>query len=115
MSFELGLKRCLGRTELYDRVLQRFLATRTGDPEQIRAALAQGDLRHASRLAHSQISTAGAIGAENLSRTARLLEEACEKGASQHAATLLESLTRQLTAVAREVEQYLAAAGSRDQ
>ncbi|MFK4707633.1 CheY-like chemotaxis protein [Roseateles asaccharophilus] len=40
MCFEDGLRRCLGRTDLYDRIARRFLDTRPGDAQRARAALA---------------------------------------------------------------------------
>jgi signal transduction histidine kinase/DNA-binding response OmpR family regulator len=76
VSFSLGLSRCLGRHDLHRRVLQRFVDTRAQDAVLLREAKAAGDAAALLRLAHTMISTAGAIGASELARVSTRLQEA---------------------------------------
>jgi len=80
VSFELGLSRCLGRRDLYLRVLRRFLDTRRDDADDLRAAHARGDKETIQHLAHSTISTAGTIGATQLSEIATHMQESVSAG-----------------------------------
>ncbi len=75
VDFRLGLHRCLGRHDLYARVLQRFAQTRTGDASALQQALEAGERDAARLIVHSMASTAGAIGAETLAGHARALEQ----------------------------------------
>jgi signal transduction histidine kinase/DNA-binding response OmpR family regulator/HPt (histidine-containing phosphotransfer) domain-containing protein len=90
VALDLGLKRCLGRQELYRKIVKRFRERRAQDPAVIRAALTQGDIDVAARIAHSMVSTAGTIGAERLSELARQLQEALDSGNSGHWNPLLD-------------------------
>jgi CheY-like chemotaxis protein len=107
ISFELGLQRCMGRTELYGRVLQRFKETRFGDPKALRAAWADNDLQRIADIAHSEISTAGAIGAQGLSEAARVLKGALDEGAAHRLPGLLDAFAHQHALVAVDLERYL--------
>ena len=78
VSFALGLRRCLGRSELYEKVLESYRETRADDPAAVRDALARGDHEGAAQIAHSAVSTAGTIGAERLSVAARHLQLAID-------------------------------------
>jgi two-component system sensor histidine kinase/response regulator len=106
VSFELGLHRCLGRHELYERILGRFLATRLDDARDIRAALDAGDGDRAAGIAHSIISTAGTIGAEGLSDAARALQLAIEAGEHERLNALVEVFTRRHAQVTEELKSY---------
>ena len=67
VDFELGLRRCLGRPELYQKILGRYLkqraATRQRDPH---ARWSAGELEAGARAAHTLMSTASMIGAPAL-------------------------------------------------
>jgi HPt (histidine-containing phosphotransfer) domain-containing protein len=76
ISFESGLSRCLGRVELYHRVLSRFLEMRQSDSARIALALAQKDPATVAQIAHDVVATAGAIGADALSAAAAELQRA---------------------------------------
>ncbi len=78
VSWELGLHRCLGRKELHQRILERFLATRAEDADRVLAALREGDAMAAELIAHTMVSTAGTIGADGLSAAARALQQALQ-------------------------------------
>ncbi|MBC7994158.1 MAG: response regulator, partial [Rhizobacter sp.] len=78
ISFELGLKGCLGRTELYDRILRRFVEARADDAAQVQACLASNDGEQIAAIAHTMVSNAGTIGALALSDAARQLQQAVD-------------------------------------
>ncbi|KQQ67812.1 diguanylate cyclase [Pseudomonas sp. Leaf127] len=75
-----GLSTCMGRRDLYLRLLRKFRDTQTGFPEQFQAALADPDASAASRLAHNLRGTAGNIGAKAVAQAAGALEGACKAG-----------------------------------
>ena len=89
VAIDEGLRRCLGRTDLYDRIVSRFLSSRLHDPQQLRVALAQGDIARIASLAHTVVATAGTLGAGHLSQVARHLQAAALDGS---APTLLNRL-----------------------
>jgi two-component system sensor histidine kinase/response regulator len=108
VSFELGLQRCMGRVELYEKILGRFLATRLDDARDIRDALAAHDLDRAASIAHSIISTAGTIGAEALSDAARALQLAIDAGEAERLPALVETFAQRHAVVAEELHSYFA-------
>ena len=87
LSLEIGLRRCMGRTDLYRRIAQRFVETRGALPQDLAAHLAAGQSAEAVRVAHTLISSAGTLGAERLSALARTLQNSLEAGdaAATHA------------------------------
>jgi two-component system, sensor histidine kinase and response regulator len=107
VSFSLGLSRCLGRIELYHKILQRFVATRAQDVELMRSALDEGRHDAVAQLAHSVVSTAGTIGAEGLSSTARELEVAIDGGDLELCPVLVERFGRLHRRVLDEVQRHL--------
>jgi CheY-like chemotaxis protein len=74
MAFDVGLRRCLGRRELYERLLRRYLEANAGTGAALRQALLRGETGLAASTAHSVVSTAGTVGAEVLAEAARALE-----------------------------------------
>ncbi|RZI84593.1 MAG: response regulator [Rubrivivax sp.] len=115
VSLELGLQRCMGREDLYVRIVQRFLDTRGDDPAAIKAAVLAGDLDAAAQLAHQVISTAGTIGAEALSEAGRTLQLAIEAGEASRWPGLLAAFTTQHGVVTAALRAYLLGAGLRPQ
>ncbi len=109
ISFELGLKHCMGRTDLYARVLQRFLDTHSDDSQRLREAVDAGDRKRAAMIAHTQISAAGSIGATGLSEAARALQEIFATEGSLPRPEIIEVFARQLSAVLADVRRYLGA------
>ncbi len=108
VSVELGLRRCMGIAELYATVVRRYLDSRSRPAEDIRAAIDAGDLAAAARVAHSLISTAGALGAMRLSETARALQVAIDADDAERRHALMQTLEAEQVAVRRELEAYLA-------
>ena len=108
ISFELGLQRCLGRVELYEKVLKRFAANQADDAARIASALESGEPGTASALAHNLVSTAGVIGAEGLSHAARALQIAIKSGDAEHWPALLADLAQQHAAASAQLAAYFA-------
>jgi len=88
VSLALGLERCLGREDLYLRVVNRFLANSAHLGADIAQALGENDRAAAARHAHSLISTAGTLGAMPLSQAARSLYSALAEAQGDAAAPL---------------------------
>ena len=80
VAIEEGLQRCLGRTDLYDRIVSRFLSSRLHDPQHLRAALAREDIAQIAAIAHTAVATAGTLGARHLSEVSRQLQIAALDG-----------------------------------
>jgi two-component system sensor histidine kinase/response regulator len=72
----LGLKRVLGKKQLYISMLRKFVASQSGVPAQIETALDVDDWNTAQRLAHTLKGVAGSIGAGALQAEAGKLEAA---------------------------------------
>jgi HPt (histidine-containing phosphotransfer) domain-containing protein len=69
-----------GVFSIFRKALVVFLQIKPGTAEEIRLALTQGAHDRAAILAHTMISAAGAIGAENLTALSRNLEQAIQAG-----------------------------------
>ena len=108
ISFELGLQRCMSRRDLYERVLQRFKETRADDVHELRAAVAAHDAKRVGAIAHSEVSTAGAIGADALAAAAGALETAAGEGAMQELPALVEVFAQHHALALADLERYLA-------
>ncbi len=107
VSFDLGLQRCAGKRELYERLMRRFLGSEDASSAEIQAGIAAGDFVRAASLAHSLISTAGLLGATTLSDLARELEASLGAGEFDRSALLAEKLVRLHDLVKREFRGYL--------
>ena len=104
-----GLARCMGKPELYQRLLQGFCASETGVADRLSAALAQGRTADAARLAHDLKGLAGTVGAHRLKLSAQALEVGI--GAQQDDATraALAQVTTDLAAVLDQIDTRLEA------
>ncbi len=78
-----GLRMALGRPTLYLSLLGKFIDRQKDFASTVRAAFAQGDLKTASRLAHTLKGIAGQVGARALVPPAERLELALEQGAEK--------------------------------
>ena len=104
----LGLRRCLGRPELYEKILGRYLKQRAATGNEVRAALEAGELEAGARAAHTLVSTASMLGAPALADLARELHDAIDLGAAERWAGLLDRLDAMQHDVDAAVSQYLA-------
>ncbi len=100
----LGLRRCLGRPELYEKILGRYLKQRAATGNEVRTALEAGELEAGARAAHTLVSTAAMIGAPALAELARELHDAIDLGAPERWRGLLD----RMDAMQREVDAVLA-------
>jgi two-component system sensor histidine kinase/response regulator len=107
LSIDAGLARCLGRVDLHERILRRYLETRADEPARIRQALDARDLERARGLAHGLISTAGTMGADALSELARTLEQAIDERAAARWPSLVDALDAQHRGVVAAVRAHL--------
>ncbi|MBC9249526.1 histidine kinase [Pseudomonas alcaligenes] len=109
-----GLRRVLGKPELYQRLLGKFAASQADFPTQLRAALAGGSLESAERLAHSLKGLAGNLGANDLATQAAALESAIKDARHDELAALLgeleATLARLLAAIAAQFPAHAEAA-----
>ncbi len=107
VSFELGLHCCMGRPDLYLRIVRRFLETRHDDARLLQEALACGDRGSALRIAHSLVSTAGLVGAEPLAAAARQLYVAVTAGEPASLPARLAAFEHEHTRVLLALQAHL--------
>jgi len=108
VSFELGLRQCLGNSDLYSDIIHRFLEKFTDEPAKAQAALAGNDLRRCAEIAHSMISTAGILGAAPLCAAARALEVGIAQGERERLPQLVQSFAKCHAEVLAELRAYVA-------
>jgi two-component system sensor histidine kinase/response regulator len=110
VSFELGLHRCMGRRDLYARILRCFVDTHGDDAVQLCQALAGDDRARIERLAHSLVSTAGVIGADGLAELARALHVALSDGGPVSTPAQAEEFAQEHARVMDAVRTHLGTA-----
>lgn len=94
-----GLRRVLGKRELYQRLLGKFASSQSTFPAQLRGALASGETEHAERLAHSLKGLAGNLGAADLAAQAANLESALKDARHEELEAMLAELEQSLGAL----------------
>jgi two-component system sensor histidine kinase/response regulator len=96
----LGLRRVLGKRELYLLMLNQFIASQRSVPDRIANLLAANDLAVAERLAHTLKGLAGNIGALPLQQSSGQLEAGLRKREPKDRLNvLLADTSRQLSAL----------------
>jgi signal transduction histidine kinase/CheY-like chemotaxis protein len=83
-----GLRRLAGNRRLYRDLLEQFVAKESGAAAQISAALENGDLKLAERIAHTVKGIAGNLGITEVQSEAQKLEKAIREGQDSVAALL---------------------------
>ncbi|OGB72616.1 MAG: hypothetical protein A2486_09500 [Burkholderiales bacterium RIFOXYC12_FULL_65_23] len=112
----LGLARTAGKTALYRRLLEKFVAVERDAIDQVRAALDASDAVAAERAAHTLKGTAGSIGATALQDKAAALEQALHERVSPAALEpLLQACSAQLEPLVSALASWLAASQATDQ
>ena len=96
-----GLATCMGKVELYLRLLRKFRSSQSAFRAEFLVARGDGDPSAATRLAHTLRGTAGNIGAKVVANAATALEQACLTGATE------EVLADRLVAVERCLDPVL--------
>ncbi len=107
LSWEAGLASFSGNVALYEKMLGRFLILKPETAEEIRSALALGEMETASRHAHSMIAVAGTIGATQLSNLSRDLQNAIQDGPPESVFPLLRRFEALLAAVVEGLKTHL--------
>ncbi|MDA8485404.1 response regulator [Pseudomonas resinovorans] len=98
-----GLATCMGKRDLYLRLLRKFHASQLRFSEQFQQASASDDPTAPTRLAHTLRGTAGNIGAGTVAQAAAALEQACLAGEAS------EEIQARLLEVERVLAPLLAA------
>jgi CheY-like chemotaxis protein/nitrogen-specific signal transduction histidine kinase/HPt (histidine-containing phosphotransfer) domain-containing protein len=106
VSFELGLHRCMGRRDLYGRVLRSFVECHGDQAQRLHEALQRHETAAAARMAHTLVATAGAIGAESLATAARALEQALIDSRQSGLSGLLAAFTNEHAAVMKALHAH---------
>jgi two-component system, sensor histidine kinase and response regulator len=103
-----GLRRVLGRKDLYLSLLHKFSTSQAEVLPQLQAALASGDRPLAERLLHTFKGVAGNLGAVRLEKGAEELEFAIHAGQSANLVQdQLATLTQDLNALVQALQHYL--------
>jgi two-component system sensor histidine kinase/response regulator len=107
VSFALGLHRCMGRRDLYTRVLRQFVESHGADATGLRQALQRDQMALAARLAHTLLSAAGAIGAEALVAATSALQPALAPDPGPSLPELLQAFEHEHARVMAELHAHL--------
>lgn len=93
-----AVRQLSGRWDLYRQFIRLFVQEYRDFGKELESALAQEDRKSALRLAHTLKGAAGAVGAEDLQRASRNLEQALGTGSDcgREREALLEELERVL-------------------
>jgi len=103
-----GLRRVIGKRELYLSLLNKFVATQENVVEEIRTALQSQNYVVAERLAHTLKGLSGNIGAPTLQELAGQLEKLIREHQSAEAvAKQLETVSYKLSAMVSELKAQL--------
>ncbi|MBC9249740.1 diguanylate cyclase [Pseudomonas alcaligenes] len=99
-----GLATCMGKAELYLRLLRKFRASQADFAAAFQAARSDAEASAAARVAHTLRGTAGNLGARELASAAAALEQACQAGAESAIASCLAQVERCLAPVLAGLE-----------
>ena len=99
LDTEVGLARVAGNRKLYRSILVKFVQNQAGAAKEIQAALEQGQMELAERIAHTAKGVSGNIAAESLHRAAANLDNALKEGDLDRAAELLPVFALELKMV----------------
>ncbi len=105
-----GLRAVNGRVAVYRRVLGTFVADIEASRQNLRTALAAGDVSALGHLAHRARGAASTVGTQALYAQALALEQACHDGADAMACTgLVDRLDVAWIEAGAAIQLYLAA------
>ncbi len=108
LGVEQGLKRVLGRNDLYVKLVRRVLAHRCDVPLRLRNAIGSGDLQAAHLLLHTTRSIMGTLGATGLEDRCIALETQLTIDVTDE--SMLTSFEEEYTALIETIKQRLALA-----
>jgi signal transduction histidine kinase/DNA-binding NarL/FixJ family response regulator len=108
LDYQAFLKRCLGQSQLAEKILAKFLARLSRDVAEMALALRRGDLVAVSGLAHQLKGAAGNVAAEPLYAITVELESFGKSGDAAAAAACLDRLRAEADRVLIEASQVVA-------
>lgn len=110
LEVDEALERLGRNTNLYERILTKFISNHANEVDGIRDALAKGDSPEALLLAHTLKGVAANIGAKLLGETAEALQAALQQGATTNRLeALLLTAEERLERVNQAIRAYLEA------
>lgn len=113
VSISRGLHNCLGKEDLYVRIVRHFLEERANMVPRFRAWIGSGDYESAGSASHTLITTAATIGALRLSGLARAFNTlVAEKAPGAQFSSVLDALEAEGSRVLAELRQYLVQHGA---
>jgi CheY-like chemotaxis protein len=104
-----GLARCMGKHDLYRRVLRGFRTSNARFAVELRKALAASHWDDARRAAHDLRGLAGTIGARTLQESAAALHDAVTARERETALAQLTVVDRHLEGVLQEIDDLVPA------
>lgn len=108
VDFVDGLHRCLGREELHVKIISRFIENDAEHLTEVQRALTARDWNALVLMAHKSTSSAGTLGARQLSKLARQLETtALEAQGVETIEAAAESYAAEHERVMAELRHYL--------
>ncbi|WP_018605613.1 response regulator [Uliginosibacterium gangwonense] len=109
INVEVGLRFCNDSPDFFQKMLEKFLVSRTGQIEALQALLKAGDHASGIRVAHTLKSVAATLGAEQLAAAAIALEVVLTRGEAY--ATELERLVSEMDLVLNGLRAWMARSG----
>ena len=109
IDIDAGLARMNGSQELYTTVLKQFFQDHSTDDQIIARAISQNDIPLAQRTAHTLKGVSGGIGAKALHDSAQNVETAIKDDQLDRLEPFMESLTRELSLVVKDLEEKIMA------
>ena len=106
-----GVRRLMGNSALYTRLLRSFAGEHAGDAEQIRAAVGRGDLAGARAVAHKLKGVAGNLSAKEVSASAARVDAILRDGGHAALAAQLDELHGSLQVVNASISSLRGLAG----
>jgi signal transduction histidine kinase/CheY-like chemotaxis protein/HPt (histidine-containing phosphotransfer) domain-containing protein len=108
-----GLRRCLGRQDIFEKVIHRFLTAHTTLGREMQEALGRQDSTRVRFIAHSMSSTAAIIGAATLAQLARIIEDQvlAGNGDAEQLGTSIAAFSAELDIVSAQLREYAASTG----
>ena len=108
LDIQAGLARVVGNSRLFVNLLRRFSKSQKDATDRILAALEQGDILSARRIAHTLKGVSGNLGALKIEAAAGELEVAIEHGsATPLNISLIEKLSRMMKLTVGNIESAL--------
>jgi HPt (histidine-containing phosphotransfer) domain-containing protein len=93
------LARCLGRIELMERIIDRFVGSSQAEIDSLEFALQSNDSQEIARLAHKLSGTAITVSAKSLATAAKALEQQAIDQCAETLEPLVNNVTREFDSI----------------